>query len=120
MHYSHFDTPAAFYRSCGASPNKTRITSEDIDELVESLKGKALVRFRADDGVTVVSLSDGPERYPAQSKYKRNHCTKLSCSVNKGTAARFSAACKALGISQSSVLMPVVEEVIRRAEEENR
>jgi hypothetical protein len=78
------------------------------------------VRFRADDGVTVVSLSGGPERHPAQSKYKRNHCTKLSYSVSKETAACFSAACKALGITQGSVLMPVIEAVIRRAEEENR
>jgi hypothetical protein len=117
MHCSHFETEAAFYRAFGASPNKTRITSEDIEKTVRDLKGKALVRFRKGNGVTVVSLPDGPERYPAQSKYKRNHCTKLSCSVNKETAARFSAACKALGISQGSVLMPVIEAVIRRAEE---
>jgi hypothetical protein len=70
MHCSHFETEAAFYRACGASPNKTRITSEDIEKTVLDLKGKALVRFRKNDGVTVVSLSDGPERYPAQSKYK--------------------------------------------------
>jgi hypothetical protein len=118
MHYSHFKTESAFYRAYGVSPKKPIITLEDVDKLVCDLKGSALVRFRKDGGVTVVSLSEGPERYPAQSKYKREHCTKLSFSVNRETSVRFSAACKCLGITQGSVLMPVIREVIRRAEEE--
>jgi hypothetical protein len=118
MYYSHYDTPAAFYRAYGAFPNKRFISWEDIEDLAESLRGRALVRFRKDDSVTVVSLPEDPERHPAQSKYKREHCTKLSYSVNKETAARFSAACKALGVTQGSVLMPVIEAVIRRAEDE--
>lgn len=118
MYYSHYADPTAFYRAYGAFPNKRFILWEDIENLVEDLKGKALVRFHKDDSVTVVSLHEDPERHPAQSKYKREHCTKLSLSVNKKTAARFSAACKALDITQGSVLMPVIEAVILRAENE--
>jgi hypothetical protein len=118
MHCSHYDTPAAFYRAYATFPNKRVVSWEDAAALAEELKGKALVRFHGNDGVTVVSLPEGSERYAAQSKYKREHCTKLSYSVNKETAARFSAACKALGITQGSVLAPVIEAIIRQAENE--
>ena len=116
MHYSHHETLASFCRAYSPEAHAPHMRWDDVASLIENLEGKALVQIHPDDSVTVMSLNENPERYCAQTKYKRKHSTKLSFSVERCVAARFSAACKSLGVTQGSVLMPVIEETIRKAD----
>jgi hypothetical protein len=117
MHYSCHETLADFYRTHGPAAHDSHISWNDVSNLIEELKGKALVQIHKDDSVTVVFSDEKPERRPAQNKYKRNNRTKLSFSIDKRIASRFSAACALLGMTQGSVLLPVIKDVIREAEE---
>jgi hypothetical protein len=67
---------------------------------------------RGDDTVVVLDHSD---RHPAQKKYCKRHYTKLSASLPRETVHEFSEACRALGVSQSSVLTPVILGIVEKA-----
>jgi hypothetical protein len=85
---------------------------DDIMSLIGELKETASVFVQSDDTVVVLDHSD---KYPSQKKYHRQHYTKLSASIPRETVSAFSDACRTLGVSQSSVLTPVILEVIERA-----
>jgi hypothetical protein len=92
---------------------KFHVTNEDVDELVSELRKNANVRINADAGrVTVLEHSN---KYEPQNKHCRLRYTKLSADIPRALAADFSAACKTLGVSQTSVLKPLLEATIAKA-----
>jgi hypothetical protein len=88
------------------------VTADDIDELAAELRKHANVRIGPDNRVTVSEHSD---KYGPQKKYCRTHYTKLSAAVPRDLAADFSSACKTLGVSQMSVLEPLLNATIAKA-----
>jgi hypothetical protein len=88
------------------------VSIEDIDALAAELRKTANVWIGADGSVTV---SERSAKHGPQKKYCREHYTKLSAAVPRGLAAEFSAACKALGVSQMSVLAPLLAETIAKS-----
>jgi hypothetical protein len=115
-----YNSLSAFYRdfadeSCG------RITIDDADILIAKLKSERsaeIIEF-PNGGVVVVQLPmPMSAKYLPQKKHGKSHYTKLSAAVRKEDAARFSDACRRLGLRQADVLMPVIREIISRAEKE--
>jgi hypothetical protein len=101
----------SFYNAYGEP--KRLVTNGDIDELAAELRKTANVRINeSDDTVTVSEYS---HRYAPQKKYCRPRCTKLSAAVPRALAADFSAACKTLGVSQISVLEPLLKATVAKA-----
>ena len=92
---------------------KGLVTNKDIDELAAELRRNANVRISpGGDCVTVCEHSD---KYGPQKKYCRSHYTKLSAAIPRALASEFSSACKALGVSQTSLLEPLLMETIAKA-----
>jgi hypothetical protein len=91
---------------------KFHVTIDDVDELAAELRKHANVRIGLDDRVTVSEYSD---KYGPQKRYCRTHFTKLSAAVPRDLAADFSSACKTLGVSQMSVLEPLLKATVDKA-----
>jgi hypothetical protein len=91
---------------------KFHVTIDDVDDLAADLRKHANVRIGPGDRVTVSEYSD---KYGPQKKYCRTHFTKLSAAVPRALAADFSSACKTLGVSQISVLEPLLHATIAKA-----
>jgi hypothetical protein len=89
------------------------VTNEDIDELAAELRRTADVRIDSDG--SCVPVLEHSDKYGPQKKYCRAHYTKLSAAVPRALAAEFSAACNTLGVSQISVLEPLLEATIAKA-----
>jgi hypothetical protein len=89
---------------------KSLVTNEDIDELAAELRRNANVRISPDG--SRVTVSEHSDKYGPQKKYCRSHYTKLSAAVPRALAEEFSAACRALGASQISLLEPFLRETI--------
>jgi hypothetical protein len=97
---------------------KVLVTNKDIDELAAELRKTANVRINeSDDTVTV---SEHSQRYAPQKKYCRLRYTKLSAAVPRALAADFSDACKTLGVSQMSVLAPLLKATVAKARDAAR
>jgi hypothetical protein len=106
----YFDEISSFYRAYREA--KHFVTMDDIMSLIGDLRDTATVCVRGDDTVVVLDHSD---RYPAQKKYHKQHYTKLSASLPRETVHKFSEACRAFGVSQSSVLTPVIFDIVEKA-----
>lgn len=57
------------------------------------------------------------DKYTAQKKYIKENKAKLGCSFDKQLLADFKAACKVLGIEQTSLLTQLMLDTIKQAEE---
>jgi hypothetical protein len=101
----------SFYNAYRKS--KVLVTNEDIDELAAELRRNADVRISPDG--SRVTVSDHSDKYGSQKKYWRSHYTKLSAAIPRALAEEFSAACKMLGVSQISLLEPLLRETIANA-----
>jgi hypothetical protein len=99
----------------------TNITIEDIDHLE--------TRLRA-DGYSVRELKNGSVivRQPSEleaSAHKRKllqqreaqKYTKLGAAIPMQTAKAFADACRSLGVSQSKILLPVIQDTIKRVQQ---
>jgi hypothetical protein len=106
----------SFYSACREP--KAHVTIEDINKLAAELRSHANVRISPDG--SRVTVSEHSDKYGPQKKYCRSHYTKLSAAVPRSLAAEFSAACKTLGISQMSVLGPLLSETVAKARDAGR
>jgi hypothetical protein len=101
------------YRTLGDKPH---IGLSDIDALVEELESRGIHAFiRPDDSVDVFVKREYSGKYWPQKRYHRKHYAKITASFDRELVARFSKACKSLGVTQASLLAPVMEDAVRRA-----
>jgi hypothetical protein len=114
-----YNSLSAFYRdfadeSCG------RITIDDADALIARLKSERnaeIIEFPRGGAVVQIPMPMSGKYLP-QKKHCKARYTKLSAAVRKEDAAKFSDACRRLGLGQADVLVPVIREIISKAEKE--
>jgi hypothetical protein len=105
--YRHFENIQAF------------ITVNDIDRLKERLRTSGYCLKEYKNGVVIVRSPEDmksakAKRLTAQKKEAANY-TKLGAAIPIAKAKAFSDACRKLGVSQSSVLLPVIDQTIELA-----
>jgi hypothetical protein len=107
-----------FYRDF-ADESRRHITTEAVDALIARLKTeKSAEVFEFPGGGVVVQIpTPMSAKHPHQKNHNKENHTKLSVSVRKEDAARFSDACRKLGMKQADVIMPVIRKVIEAAEQ---
>jgi hypothetical protein len=96
-------------------PFKGFVSNDDVDRLVDELLPVAQVRIRPDDSVVVVPFREYSTKGLPQKKYHREHYAKLSASLPIDLVKAFSEACRQLNVTQVDVLIPFLEETIRKA-----
>jgi hypothetical protein len=94
---------------------KPSLTYEDVTLLIEDLRDEAQVYIRPDDTVVVFPHKEYSENHIPQKNYHRRRYTKLSASIDRELVSDFARACNVLGITQTSVLIPVLNEIIQRS-----
>jgi hypothetical protein len=105
--YRHFENMSAY------------ITLHDIDRLKERLRtsGHSVKEYKS--GVVIVRSPEEMEsaktkRLAAQRKEAANY-TKLGAAIPIAKAKAFSDACRKLGVSQSSAILPAIDQTIELA-----
>jgi len=95
------------------------LTLEDIDELEERLRSTGHSVRECKNGTVIVRTPDELEtarnrRLSIQMREAAKY-TKLGAAVPIPLAREFSEACRKLGVTQLEVLLPVIDEIIDRA-----
>jgi hypothetical protein len=108
---------AEFYRDF-ADESRIHITIENIDALIAKLKAEkdAEVIGLPGGGVVVQIPTPMSAKYLHQKKHNKENYTKLSVAIRKEDAVRFANACRKLGLKQAEVIMPVICEIISKAD----
>jgi len=113
-----FDTLGEFYRHYEKA-YKTLITIEDIDKLEDRLRSTGYSVKENKNGTVVVrtqnELEAAKNRRLAIQMNEAAKYTKLGAAIPVLLAREFSDACRKLGVTQSEVLMPIIDETIERA-----
>jgi hypothetical protein len=115
-----FNNINEFYRHYEAY-NGRHITLEDVDRLEEQLitTGYSVKEYK--NGIVIVrepdELKAAKERRKTMQANESAKYTKLSAAIPIPLAQAFSSACKALGIPQSDVLIPILNATIERAKQ---
>jgi hypothetical protein len=105
-----------FYEAYRTLGDKPHISISDIDALVEELESRGIRAFiRPDDSVDVFIDKEYSEKYWPQKRYHRKHYAKITASFDRELVVQFSKACKSLGVTQVSILVPVMEDAVRSA-----
>ena len=118
LNMERFETINEFYRHYEKEPQ--RITAiEDIDKLIERLRATGHSVNEYKNGTVVVKTpaeleTARKQRLMIQMKEAAKY-TKLGAAIPIALAHEFSNACRKLGITQSEVLMPIIDETIERA-----
>jgi len=108
----------SFYRACRPSDDKPCVEMADVDALVDELASRGIhALIRPDDSVDVFAAREHSEKYWPQKRHHQKHYAKITASLDRVLVMRFSEACRLLGVTQASVLVPLMEEVVRRARE---
>jgi hypothetical protein len=114
---NRFETLIEFHRHFENMPGP--VTINDIDRLKDRLTASGHNVKEYKNGAVVVrspedAKSAKDKRLAAQKKEAAKY-TKLGAAVPVAKAKAFSDACRKLGISQSAVLLPVVDQMIELA-----
>ena len=107
-----------FYRHY-EKPKRKIITLEEIDELKERLRSTGHSVRECKNGIVVVRTPDELEtarkrRLSMQMREAAKY-TKLGAAVPIHLAREFSDACRKLGVTQLEVLIPIIDDIIERA-----
>jgi hypothetical protein len=108
----------AFYRDFADNAFRN-VSIGDIDALIARLASEENVEvIELAHGGVVVQIQDAmsPKHLP-QKKHSKANYTKLSVSIRKQDATRFSNACRKLGVTQADVILPLIRETIAAAEQ---
>ena len=107
-----------FYRHY-EKPKLKIITLEDIDELKERLRSTGHSVRECKNGTVVVRTPDELEtarkRRLSIQMMEAAKYTKLGAAVPIHLAREFSDACRKLGVTQLEVLIPIIDDIIERA-----
>ncbi|MDR1245627.1 MAG: hypothetical protein LBK57_01200 [Clostridiales Family XIII bacterium] len=111
-------SPVAFYRDF-ADDGKRNVSIKDVDDLIARLKSEknAEVIELPHGGVIVQTEDKMSSKYLPQKKHGKANYTKLSVSIRKQDAARFSEACRKLGVTQADIILPLIRETVAAAEQ---
>jgi hypothetical protein len=117
-----FETLGSFYRQYETPHGNILI--EDVEKLEERLilSGYSVSEFK-NGSVAVRSPSDielAKAKKLASQKLAAARYTKLGAAIPRETARRFADACHALGVSQSEILLPLIELTISRVSSPQR
>jgi hypothetical protein len=107
-----------FYRDF-TDESHGHVTTDDADILIAKLKSERnaeIIEFPKGSVVVQIPMPMSAKYLP-QKKHCKARYTKLSVAIRKEEAAKFSVACRKLGLGQTDVIMPVIREIIRKAEE---
>jgi len=114
---NRFDALSKFYNHYEGS--KRLITIEDIDNLKERLRCSGHSVREDKNGSVVVKTPDELEaaknRRLAMQMNEAAKYTKLGAAIPIPLAKEFSDACRKLGVTQSDVLIPIIDATIERA-----
>jgi CO dehydrogenase/acetyl-CoA synthase alpha subunit len=108
---------SAFYRDFEGE-DKDFVSIRDVDALIERLKSEKnaeVIELPHGDVIVQIPCAMSSKHLP-QKKHAKANYTKLSVSVRKEDALRFSEACRKLGVAQTDVIMPVIRKTIAAAE----
>jgi len=112
-----FDSLVEFYNHFEG--RKRLVTIEDIDKLEEWLRSSGYsVRENKNESVVVKTpdeLEAARSRRLAMQKRESAKYTKLGAAIPISIAQKFSDACRKLGVTQSEILMPIINAAIERA-----
>jgi hypothetical protein len=113
-----YDSLSEFYRDF-TGKSRGHITIEDIDALIAKLKTekRAEVIELPGGGVVVRIPTPMSAKHLHQKKHNKENYTKLSVAIRKEDAAKFSDACRKLGMKQADVVMPAIRKIIKAAEQ---
>ena len=113
-----FETVSEFYWHYEKEPKRIT-TIEDVEKLIERLRatGHSVKEYK--NGTVIVKTPDELEmarkrRLAIQTKEAAKY-TKLGAAIPVALAHEFSNACRKLGVTQSEVLTPIIDETIERA-----
>ena len=100
--------------------SRGHIKTDDADALIARRKSEknAEVVELPGGGVVVQIPTPMSAKHLRQKKHNKAQYTKLSVAIRKEDAARFSYACRKLGLKQADVIMPAIREIIHKAERE--
>jgi hypothetical protein len=109
---------SAFCRDFAGDEGRS-VSIGDVDALIARPKSeKNAEAIELPHGGVIVQILDAmPPRHLPQKKHAKANYTKLSVSARKEDAARFSEACRRLGVAQAEIIMPVIQETIAAAEQ---
>jgi hypothetical protein len=113
-----YDSYNGFYQAY-ENEQKRHISYEDVANLMSRLKneGYKVTEYR-DGRINVRSPEDimrSKANRRAQQAVGASRFTKLGAAFPKEVVSKFAEACRRLGCTQSSILLPVVEDTIKRA-----
>jgi uncharacterized protein with NRDE domain len=113
-----YDSLMTFYREF-TDVAEGHVSINDIDRLIASLKSEKNAEvIELPRGGVIVQIEDTmSSKHLPQKKHGKTHYTKLSVSIRKEDAAKFSEACRRLGVTQADVIMPVIRKTIAAAEQ---
>jgi hypothetical protein len=112
-----FESLAGFYRRYETV--RGNILIEDVERLEERLRLSGHSVRELKDGRVIVrapaEIAAARERRRGMQQAEAAKYTKRGAAIPRETARRFAGACRALGVSQSEILLPLIETTISRA-----
>lgn len=100
----------------------TNITIEDIDRLETKLRANGCSVREFKNGSVIVRQPSELEASAHKRKWiqqrEAQKYTKLGAAIPKETAKAFAEACRVLGVPQSQILLPVIQDTIKRIQQD--
>ena len=114
---TRYDSPSQFFWHYDKSLRL--ITDNDINRLVKQLLDAGYIVKEYKNGSVTVKTPDelvtAHNRRITLQKKEAAKYTKLGAAIPIALAQAFSAACQKLGVSQSEILLPIINNTIERA-----
>jgi hypothetical protein len=120
----HFDNFYEFYCAFERKKPRMRITYDDLEVLLLRLRNEGYKINRLRDWSYIVRSPEDIKAAVAKRRAMQavgaSRFTKLGAAFPKETVSLFAEACRILGCTQSSILIPVIENTIKQAEFKNQ